>query len=217
MDYVRPLKNRLTLVLDTLLFPFTFPEIFDAMRQREYQFPSMPGTIPIGQRTYVEGPIGMKNDCLVEISNTKKTIGIEGEAIENVVNTMKEIIQMSADDFKLMKRNMNYLELISDMLVISERSPIEAVENFGKNYELFKDILNVATASYSIKIVPRNVNPSNVNWFDILVEPRVTRPDREYFVHIIYRNEDFEDVMTFADNISSIVSSITKIIGDHLE
>ncbi|MGD2247037.1 MAG: hypothetical protein PVF58_01425 [Candidatus Methanofastidiosia archaeon] len=217
MNYVKPIKHKLTLVVNTLFFPFTFPEIFDALKEREYKISSLPGPIPAGQRSYLEGHIGMKNNCLVEINDTRKIIGTEGVVIEDVIKTMEEIIEMSVNDFKLKENEMDYLELISNLHVKTDKSPIKTIGNFGESYRVFDNVFNLETAPYSIKIVPKNVNPSSKNWFDILVEPRLTKPEREYFVHIIYRNTDFNNVLTFARNINTTISSVIEIIGDQLD
>lgn len=217
MNHVKSIKHKLTLIVNTLFFPFTFPEIFETLKKREYNISHLPGPVPIGQRSYLEGQIAMKNNCIVEINDTRKSIGIEGVVIEDVIRTMEEIIEMSANDFKVKEKEMDYLELISHLQVRSDKSPLKAVENFCNIYKLFDNVLHIETAPYSIKIVPKNIDPSSKNWFDILLEPRLTKPDNEYFVNIIYRNANLKDVITFASNIDATITSIIKIIGDQLD
>ena len=216
MNKIKPLKQKLTLVFGSLFFPFTIPEIFEALKKREYIIAPLNQPIPMGQRIYVEGRIGMKNNCVVEISDSRKSIGIEGESIEKILETTKEIIQISADDFNTTVQDIDYAEFISDILIISQDDPIQTIQNFDSGYELFNEIFDIDVAPYSIKIVPKNTNPSSKNWFDILLEPRILKPNSEYFVHIIYRNENLENVMEFTNKSDLKILSIVKLIGDQI-
>ncbi|HUV80102.1 MAG TPA: hypothetical protein VMW40_04675 [Candidatus Bathyarchaeia archaeon] len=57
---IKPWRYRLSGVLCTVFFPFTYYEVIDSLKKRGYNvFPS-PRPIPVGQRVYVSGHIATK-------------------------------------------------------------------------------------------------------------------------------------------------------------
>ncbi len=241
MIRIKPQSYRLALSFDTVFFPFTFPEISEALRQRGYKTSSLSydslsssnnsqsvktylvsprvfeggfTSAPTGPRVYAGTFTSVKGNCIVRVDNNKKIITVRGNVVEEVVNSTREIMNMSESDFRVKIEDIGYLEFAGSMIVVSDKSPIRSVENFSKNYDVFRDILNTDIASYSMRIVPRNVYPSSKNWFDIQIEPRLTNPDEEFYVRIIYRNKNTENVMAFARDVDSEILLIVERIGD---
>jgi len=121
---------------------------------------------------------------------------------------------MVEEDLRLnLERDIDYSELVSDLVVESDKSPLIDIGRFNNKYSVFNGIMGMETSAYSISIVPKGFLPSSKKWFDIRIEPRVTMPDREYFIHAIYRNENIDDVLAFAREVNSKILSLIEKIG----
>jgi hypothetical protein len=213
---IKPLRYRLSGVLCTVFFPFTHPEVIDSLKKRGYNvFPS-PRLIPVGQRVYVGGHIATKKGCTVEINDDRELISIEGSQIENVIQSFEEIMDMAKEDFQLdLENDVNYIELITEIKVKSDGNPIEKIDKFiGDRYRIFDEIMGIDTSGFSIRIVPKGFRPSDKEWFDITIEPRLTMAEREFFIKIVYRNENIENVLLFTRDVNSKILSLISKIGD---
>lgn len=211
---IKPQRYRLAIVFHTLFFPFTYPELIDSLKKREYSVPPPPRPAPTGQRVYVGGHIATKNGCIIDVNEEKKTLAGEGSQVENVIKSIEELMDVVEEDFRLnLERDVDYIELVSDLVVKSDKSPLKDIEGFNNKYSAFNGIMGMETSAYSISIVPKGFLPSSKKWFDIRIEPRVTTPDREYFIHAIYRDENIGDVLAFAREVNSKILSLIEKIG----
>ena len=211
---IKPQRYRLAIVFHTLFFPFTYPELIDSLKKRGYSVPPPPRPVPTGPRVYVGGHIATKNGCVIDINEERKIVAGEGSKIDNVIKSIEDLKDMVEEDFRLnLERDIDYSELVSDLVVESDKSPLIDIGRFNNKYSVFNGIMGMETSAYSISIVPKGFLPSSKKWFDIRIEPRVTMPDREYFIHAIYRNENIHDVLAFAREVNSKMLSLIEKIG----
>jgi hypothetical protein len=112
--------------------------------------------------------------------------------------------------------DIDYCELTGSVVVSESGNPMEAIKAFSDGkYGTFDEILEVESAGYSIRIIPKDGYPTERSWFDIVVEPRFSTADREYYIEIVYRKEkDVERVLNFAAQLNTkIPAIINKIRG----
>jgi hypothetical protein len=212
---IKPQKYRVAAVFRTFFFPFTYPELIDSLKKRGYGVPPSPRPVPTGPRVYVGGHIATKEGCTVDVNIDRKIIASEGNSIERVIKSIEELMDIAKKDFQLnLEEDIDYLELISDIIIESDTNPVENIERFmGDKYSVFNEIMGIETSPYSIKIVPKGFPPASKKWFDITIGPRVTRPDREYYVSIIYRDANIDNVLTFIREVNSKILSLIRKMG----
>ena len=212
---IKPQRYRLAIVFHTLFFPFTYPELIDSLKKREYSVLPPPRPAPTGPRVYVGGHIATKEGCTVDVNDDRKIIASEGSQVENIIKSVEELMGIAEKDFRLnLERDIDYIELTGELIVKSEGSPIENIEEFvGDKYNVFDEIMGIETSAYSIRMVPKGYLPSNRKWFDIRIEPRVTMPEYEYYVDIVYRDENIDNILTFAHEVNSKILSLIRKIG----
>jgi hypothetical protein len=214
---IEPQNYRLALVLQTVFFPFTYPDLFNSLRSRGFKIEGP--IIPVsGPRSYLGGPIATKDGCTVDIDPDRKILANDGSNFEDVMKVHQELIAMAAEDFKVaLDKETDYLEMIASVIVRSGKSPLKEIQDFFKGFkrmEKFSEILGKDVTFYSLRITPKETLPSGKHWLDITIEPRVTMPESVYFVNVVYRNEDRSDVLRFSSEINTWILKLIQSIEE---
>jgi len=210
-----PLKYRISYVFNSIIFPLTYPEIMGSLKKRKYAIPNISAPIKSGPRSYLEGVIASKSNCHIRLDSKRQLLATEGNTVRNVLIIFKELQDVLENDFQMTSEDIHFSELIAELIVRSDKSPIKSVGGFASDvFSTFSDIMDAETSTYSVRIVPKDQRPSDKNWFDIRIDPRPTMPDREYYVNAVYRSDDLDRITTFANGFDSkIISLIHKIEG----
>lgn len=218
MSMVEPKIQRcaLAFVFNKVLFPFTYPEIADSLKERGYSIALPAEALPSGGRVYVGGPIAKKESVIIIAKDDSKIMQAEGNSIVKVIAAAEEIIEIAKTSFQLdMDKDLSYLELVADLIVRTNVSPIDEIHKFMmEKCNKFSDIMGMETASNMINIVPKGSSPTDLNWFDIRIEPKTTLPKKSYYINIIYRDHDMAKVLDFAGQLIPKTISILKIISE---
>lgn len=99
---IKPQKYRIAFVLDTLYYPFTYPEIIQSLAVRKYRIDAAPPQSPLGgARIYVNGYIASKEGGIIQVNEDRRTIASEGQIINNVIASAKEIVGLAESDFQM--------------------------------------------------------------------------------------------------------------------
>lgn len=182
-----------------------------------------PQPLQTGARIYVSGPAiatkaadPRKAPCFIELSEPKKIIACNGTAIDEIISSVRDIVDLSQKDFQLdLNNDVNFVEL-SGTVTVQNDNPIDAIKNFtGDRYRVFDEVLGTESAEGSIRIIPKHGVQTDKKWFDISVAQKVPSAKNAYFVEFVYRNgNNIESVLDFASNIENKISSIiSKIKG----
>jgi hypothetical protein len=217
-----PQKYQVAFVFNTLYYPFTYPEILNSLAARGYTILVPPQPLQSGARIYVSGPAVAtkaadlaKASCFIELIEQKKTIACNGTSVDNIVASVRDIVELSQTDFKLnLDKDMNFIELSGTATVLNDNSS-DAIKNFsGEQYSVFNEILGEESAGGSIRIIPKNSVQTDRKWFDISVGQKVPARENTYYVEFVYRNgNDIGSVLDFTSNLERTISAIIDKIG----
>jgi hypothetical protein len=218
---IQPQKYRIALVLNTLYYPFTYPEILNSLRERGYKIivpQPQPDPIMSGARIYVNGFVAAtKSGCFVQLNDSSRLIACEGTSADDVVTATRDIIKLCIEAFQLnIPNDIEYSELTASVIVSECGNPLASVKKFsGDSYNIFNGILEYEAAGYSIRIVPKNGSPVDRQWFDMHITPRFSAPEREYYIETVFRSaKDTESVLFFTSNLEEKIGAMVKKIGD---
>lgn len=211
---IKPLKYRLAMVHKLLFHPFVHPDFPDSLAKRKYSLQPLP-PVPPGPRLYLDGQVAMKNGYIIETNNDKKLLAVEGTN-EKLVEIMKELILISQEDFNfIIESDLDFMEFTGYFIVSTDKSPINTLQKFRTDvFDKFAEILDNETTLFGIRLVPNNLLPSSRNWFDIQIQPRLTKSDKEYYISATFRSNEYEKVIKFSEEIDSKVASIITLIEE---
>lgn len=212
---IKPQKIRIASVLNSLFFPFTFPDVIESLKKRGFSIPSLPESIPTGQKAYLGGHIAAKKDCLVELNPDKNLVAVDSFS-NNINSIMQELLSIATTDFHVnLAEELDYSELTGHYIVMSDNNPLESIRKLRcEHFDKFNEIFDVETTPYNLSIVPEGLTPMNRNWFEVRIEPRITMPSHSYYIIVVYRNKNHEKVMNFSQNINSNITSLIESIEE---
>jgi hypothetical protein len=218
---IKPQKYRIAFVLNTLYYPFTYPEILNSLAERKYKITAalpQPDPLLSGARIYVSGFVAStKSGCFIQLNDSSKIIACEGTSADSVVTVARDIIDLSKAVFQLdIPNDIDYSELTASTIVSESCSPLETIKRFsGDRYNVFNEILGNETTGYSIRIIPRKGVPTDRKWFDISITPRFSTSQREYHVETVFRDaKDVENVLDFTSKLDEKIVAIINKIGE---
>jgi len=193
--------------------------VTNSLEKRNYSITLPPGPLPSappGGRIYVSGPIATKEGCNVVLDSDRKILISEGTSNEKIIDILEDLTRIAKDDFFVdMDEEVDYLELTSELDILSDADPREKIEDFFEGIEAikkFNEILGTKTSLFSIDITPKGETPTSKKWFHITIEPRVATPRRVYYVRAVYRDDNKDAVVKFTREINSKILNLIKII-----
>lgn len=219
---IKPQKYRIAFVINTLYYPFTYPEILDSLAARGYTILVPPQPLQSGARIYISGQaaavkatIPNKPPCFIELNESKKIIACESKDVGNIVAAVKDLVDLFIEDFKLnLPDDINFIELSGSAVVLND-NPIDAIKKFsGTQYDIFDEIMGEESAGGLIRIIPKNRTQTDRKWFDISIGQRVPSEGNAYFVEIIFRDgNNLESILDFISNLDGKISAMITKIG----
>lgn len=214
-EIIRPFKYRLAIIHKMLFHPFVYPDLEISLKVRKYSLTRRQTStiMPAGDRTYIDGFIATKDDCIIQTDSEKKLIAIEGDNTEKIIQITEDLLLMSKEDFDIsLNTDTDYAELTVNYVVDTGKNPMNIFDKFKtKRFDRFSELLEYDTTLFGIRLVP-NLPPYSRYWHDIEIRPRLTRPNKEYYVSVIYRSEDIEKVINFTKRVDTVILTIIEEI-----
>lgn len=214
---IEPQRYRLALVLKSLFFPLTYPEITTSLEELGYTI-TLPKQLPMapGARAYVGGRIANKEGCFVDIDPNSKIVASEGIDIYKVIGAFEELQVMITNDFGVdLNNEIVFVELTADVSVIDGTNPLQSFQALFKDFAPlvdFSDILKREVSPFGLRLAPKDVPSTAIDWFEIRIEPRVTQPSKAYYVGVVYRKEDAGEVISFTRKLNETIGHLFKIL-----
>jgi len=214
---VQPQRYRLSFVLNSIFFPFVEPDFSDLLKEKNYTIGrSVPPVFPHGSRGYMSGRVAIKGDCVVDVDANRKLVASEARSPEEVINSMQELISIAKRNFHVnFKKDLSFIELIANLVVISEGNPLRSFVEFSKRnpaLKKFSEVMETDSAFFSIGIIPECGNPTDSKWFDIRISPRHSSFSREYYVESVFRDKEVNPVLDFTKAVNSKIIKLIKVI-----
>jgi hypothetical protein len=214
---VVPQKYRLVFRLSSIFFPLTEPDFSDLLKEKGYTVGhTVPPIFPAGQRAYLSGRIATRDDCVVEVDADRKLIVCEGRSPREVADVIEELMLIARKKFHVnFRRELRYVELVAHLIVTSEKNPLRSVTDFFKkcvSLKRFDKVLGTNTSLLTVAIVPEGVPPNSNKWFDIGITPHFTASSREYYVSVVFRDQETKKALDFTRQINTMIMNLVKEI-----
>jgi len=78
----------------------------------------------------------------------------------------------------------------------------------------FNEILGVPVSNFILTLIPSEALPTDRSWFDIRIEPRLTKPTREYFIHVVFRDKNMKKVLDFSKEVNSTIIKLLSTLEE---
>ena len=215
---LEPQKYRISLVLRSVFFPLTFPDYIDSFSKKGFSLgPFPPRTLISGNRAYLSGRIATKGKTFVDIDSDRKIVACEGKNLEELISTFSEVMDIVSEDYSVPPDEIDYFEFNADVVVKSQNNPIQRLKMVYRDIELikrFNEILGVPVSNFILTLIPSEALPTDRSWFDIRIEPRLTKPTREYFIHVVFRDKNMKKVLDFSKEVNSTIIKLLSTLEE---
>ena len=199
-------------VFDNVLFHVDILEFTEKLREKGYNIIAKPPLPSFGGIPMATGLIAQKRPrTFIRVNSDKKLIGILSFNIDDclaVFNEVREILRELKPNIKP-----KYHELLSEISTRTSRDAILAVNSFSLGIEeKISSIVNHDLALYSFKLASRNRDPDTTNWLEIDIRPHFSLHRKALIIRIVYRDENSDKIVKFAQNTLNIVKNILKTL-----
>ena len=97
-----------------------------------------------------------------------------------------------------------FFELAIKATLKTDNNPIVVIKNSSKiNLEQFEGINNIAVSA--IKVTSEGKDPSNKNWFNLVIEPKLVSPTTRYSIGVLFRHESKDEMLAFQVGVEEMI------------
>ncbi len=217
MVSLHPVKYRLALVLNTLFFPFTFPDVFEAFKGRDFTLgggsPSSRVPVALGAQLYISGTIASKDGVIVDIDHDRRIVGAEGDDSDKLLKIFDEVLNVVQKDFHVdLDKKLDYVELSAAFLAKTEGVASENIEQFfakTRRLEELKKSLGFEPAIRQFTLSQRGKPAETKDYVEFNVAPRLTSSDT-YYIQAVFRHPHVPEVIGFTKTINEKVTFLIE-------
>jgi len=163
------------------------------------------------------GPIARKGDVIVDVNTAAHVIGVSSLDIESALKEFTGIEGAMRDELMLDLRPLFY-EVLVEAEVVSGSNPLEVMSKVGNKFDLINKLIEksgVKLDLFGVRLCESGRDPDGVEWLDVEVNPFVSRAGKAYYVSIVYRRPNREDVLRFAKNVPTFINSLVAGIESY--
>lgn len=205
-------RVRMTVTLTSVIFPLDFVDLTQALKKKQYDVTVDLPTAGIGRRVGGAGIVAKKGDISVVADSERRFVGVDGRSPKDVSSSFEQLAQILKDELWVdVHAQVAFYEVNMRLSVLARGNPTKAITKFFENLEgvqVLESIIGERTSLFTIRLVPKDKLPSGNEWFDIRLEPDVSRPERAMTVEIVYRKASYKDVRNFIDTVDQKIEAI---------
>jgi hypothetical protein len=214
-DELKILRFRIGTTLQSLFFPISVPDLFEAVRKIGYQItaPSLPTPIARARMTFT-GNFAQKDSVILDVNSNRGILGVSADSYSPAIKSFNELSDILQNEFNVdFKEESRFYEIIAEIKIVSVHNPLESMSNmFKKNRFISKvgKILEQDVSMFTLRFIPKGKTPNQEEWLDLVIEPDLLMPYQRYSVSLVFRSQDKLVMEKFGENLES---NLLKIIS----
>ncbi len=190
-------------------FDLTFIEknTKDALKSSEFEIPNPLPSMPVKVAPFYE-LLGFKNNVEVRLNRQTGSFNIFGDNPENVLEITKEFPDILKKANYDIARLIEFYELNENIIAQTGENPRKVLK---KSANIDLDVYSTLKAQVvGFKI--SSVDNEEKKLINIIIEPRAGNPENMYYIGVVYRTEQLEDLIEFGEsseeNLKQIINSL---------
>lgn len=203
---------RISVSLTPVIFPFDFTDLAQALKNRQYDVTVGLPPAGVGHRVGGAGTIATKGEVSIVADSDRRFIGVDGRSPKDVLSSFEELTQVLKDELWVdVHAEAAYYEGIVRLSVLARGNPMVTVRKLFQNLEtvqFLESVIGEPTSLFTIRLIPKGKLPGDREWFDIRIEPDLSRPKSAYTVETVYRKANYDRVKGFVDTIDQKIDAI---------
>ena len=166
-----------------------------------------------GAKIGVSGYIAEGNRNKIYVDTNKlvfRVVSFDFVDIPNSLSTLESIVNEVNARYKVLP---NFYELSWELIIDTDKNVLEIFQKQSQNSPLLSNINSVLALNLSLfGIRLFSGTPNSPKWFDIRIEPNLSRNGMGYHIGIIYREKNWNEFSERAIKIKNIAKKIIECI-----
>ncbi|MCD6208689.1 MAG: hypothetical protein J7J67_00655 [Thermoproteales archaeon] len=209
---------RLTAKYANILLRLDMRDIMAILLKLEYK--PLVSSFPASFKRYIGGKATLAKkapDLTVDIDTDRGLIGLTTLHPPLAVKEYGKI-ERSIKKEIMPNLRIHYYEILAELLIKARKSPIKAFSELTRKTKLLEELgkkTGLKPAIFGLRIAPQGEIPDSPNWYDIEVIPHLVKPNKEYYVSIVYRSPNLKEIEDFIQNLQKIISILIHTIEEN--
>lgn len=203
---------RMTVSLTPVIFPLDFADLAQALKNKGYDVTVELPPAGVGRRVGGAGTIAKKGEVSVAADSDRRFVGVDGRSPKDVLSSFEELTQVLKGELWIdVHAQAAYYEVIMRLNVLAHGNPTETIGRFFQSLEsvqFLESIIGEPASLFTIRLIPKGKLPGDTEWFDIRIEPDVSRPKSAFMVEVVYRKANYKQVEDFLNTIEQKIDTI---------
>jgi hypothetical protein len=194
-----------------VLYPVEIPLLLRLLPNIGYVVPKkvLKGVVEPGEALAIKGNVELV------FNQDNKTLGVEGRDVTEVVEGFKELRSFWIEQLAPSpSAETHYVELGGQGIIESRNNPTSVFSEFWAGFERMQKLsktIGFDVVNYGLRLVPQNVDPNNIEWFDLRIQPQVISSENHYYINIVWRSKDMD---TALENFGKVNETIGVLIRE---
>lgn len=214
------LAARVSASLDHIILPFDFRDFAACIEALDYQLPRAlppePSVGPPSMTMSAAGPVAQKGEFIVDINHEKQFVGVSGGDPPSLCVELDEIIaEMESKGF-VSREKIRYHEFQGRYRALTHKG-LDSMKRLGKDSAIVRKggkALGRDVGLFSVRLVGEESEADSPDYFEVFVEPTITKPEHELGVSTVYRTKD---IKAFQEFVSLIEKRILTLLKEYLK
>jgi hypothetical protein len=160
--------------------------------------------------------LAVKGNMELVFNQDNKTLGVEGREVSEVVDGFNELRSFWLEQCTpLPSAETHYIELGGQGVIESHNNPTDVFSEFWAKFEVMQKLSKTVgedVVNFGLRLVPKNIDPNNTEWFDLRIQPQVISSANRYYINIVWRSKDREAALNNFGKVNEIVVALIREI-----
>lgn len=194
-----------------VLYPIDIPMLLRLLPNIGYVVPKkvLKGFVEPGEA------LAVKSNIELILNQDNKTLGVSGRDVSEVLEGFNELRSFWIEHLNPSpSAETHYIELGGEGIINSQNNPSGVFSEFWGRFDIMQKlsgIVGLDVTNFGLRLVPRNIEVNNTEWFDLRIQPQVISSANQYYINIVWRSKD---MATAINNFKKVNETIGGVIRE---
>jgi hypothetical protein len=212
----------LAVVYDSVLFPFEVLAFLRSLSKRAYLVPDpIAADIlapPHGARVETGKLVARKADILLALDTDRKTMIVSAPVPPTAADEMEDLEALLRDELGIDATQFaRFYELSCSLTATGTTNPLQSWAASLQQVPMLSRIpaiVGTEITPFGLRFVGKDQTPTQSEWLDIRIEPRVLAPTTHHYADVVFRHPDRTRVLQFARNLERTVQALIALLEE---
>ena len=190
------LAARTSVSFNHVILPFDLRDLVTCLDVLDYRMPGPlppePSSGPPSMTWGATGPVGHKGSFVADMNIEKQFIGVSGGDPSSNFNEVSDLVDLMEKEGMVSHERIRYYEFQGRYRIQTDRG-LQSMLKSGDGSAIVKNgsrAFGKEMGLFTARLAAKDLETDSSDYFEIFIEPRITRPRSEIGISAVYRNSD---------------------------